>query len=755
MAADGSIIIETTIDDKQAQQGLNRLNKKIQTLNDQIYIKQKQKMPLVEQSKELGAQLDAAKAKLASLQSTSYGGVGKAEIQEQKERVRLLQSEWNKVQGQVERYDDAIKKAGIELDLSKERAGAIQSELATGAGNGEKLANSMNQARKQASRFADNIGRAIGTSLLFSFAFQAVTAFTEWFGKVIKVNNEAAEAVGRFKGALLTMVQPLLNVIIPAFATFLNILTSIINSITKVIAALFGMTADQAAESAENLYNETEAIEGVGAAADKAAGSLAGFDEINTIQTEPAGGGGGADTSEAIEPIFKYGEGIATRLKEIADLVLLIGAGFALWKIGSALPGILGKILTTLGLIMIAIAGVLLFWNGLTDAWENGVDWVNLIEVIGGLAAAVFALYSLFGPVAAGITLVVGGLAMLVTGFKDAFENGWTLENTLLSIAGILATGLGISLLTGSWIPLLIAAIASVLLAFTNATGHGEELLAGLKTAFEGFVDFFTGIFTGDIEKAIDGIGKIFDGLKTIVFAVISGIEDTFNAFLDWLDEKTGGKLTAIIELIKTLFTGVFETIRLTIDNLAAAIEEIFTGIVEFISGVFSLDFDRALDGIIKIVDGFLGCLLTPILSVLNLIIDAINTVISGLNKISFNFPSWVPGVGGKKFGINISKFPKITIPALAQGAVIPPNREFMAVLGDQTRGNNIEAPEGLIRRIVREESGGMTIELLQQILAAIQAGQVIKVNETVLGRTSAKAINKLTLSSGKSVLLY
>ena len=69
MAADGSIIIETRIDDKKAQQELNRLNRKIQTLNDQIYVKQQQKMPLVEQSKELGAQLDAAKAKLASLKA--------------------------------------------------------------------------------------------------------------------------------------------------------------------------------------------------------------------------------------------------------------------------------------------------------------------------------------------------------------------------------------------------------------------------------------------------------------------------------------------------------------------------------------------------------------------------------------------------------------------------------------------------------------------------------------------------------------
>ena len=49
--ADGSIIINTEIDNKQAQKELDRLNRKIQTLNDQIYVKQQQRMPLVEQSK--------------------------------------------------------------------------------------------------------------------------------------------------------------------------------------------------------------------------------------------------------------------------------------------------------------------------------------------------------------------------------------------------------------------------------------------------------------------------------------------------------------------------------------------------------------------------------------------------------------------------------------------------------------------------------------------------------------------------------
>lgn len=242
---------------------------------------------------------------------------------------------------------------------------------------------------------------------------------------------------------------------------------------------------------------------------------------------------------------------ILDRLKEVADLVGLIAAGLALWKLSEMLPGVLGTIAQKLAWLLLTVGGLLLYWNGLTDAWENGVDWLNLIEMIGGLAAAALGLYLLFGPIAAGIALVVGGLGMLVTGFHDAMENGWNLQNTLLSIAGILAAGLGIALITGSWIPLLVAGIASVLLALTVATGHGEELIEGVRKILEGFSDFFTGIFSGDIEKAVGGIEKIFEGLKGVFFSVIDGVKDSFLSFLNWLDEKTGGRFHGIIETAK------------------------------------------------------------------------------------------------------------------------------------------------------------------------------------------------------------
>ena len=86
---------------------------------------------------------------------------------------------------------------------------------------------------------------------------------------------------------------------------------------------------------------------------------------------------------------------------------------------------------------------------------------------------------------------------------------------------------------------------------------------------------------------------------------------------------------------------------------------------------------------------------------------SAINFFVRGINKftswlsdaLSFDVPEWVPGIGGKSFELMIPSIPEVALPRLAQGAVIPPNREFMAVLGDQKTGTNIEAPlETIVR---------------------------------------------------------
>lgn len=780
---DASITFSTELDNAKLEKELAKLTKKIEAQERKIAEIGIERDRAKEKSLFGAAELDAEKARLQEIkdqlkdiramakdkglsveQREGYAAQIPAlqqELKDQQVRVNGLQAEWNKTENSVDRYAAQLNKAEGALTRQKEEAGEILRQIKEAESAAAQMARAEDQAGTYTSRFADRIKKLASNVFAFNLITTALRNVRTWMGKAIKTNGEASRSIAQLKGALLTLAQPLIEIIIPAFVTFVNILTRIITAVAQLASVLFGKTLKQSKDGAKALYNEANAIESVGSAAEEAAGSLAGFDEINQIQTENAkGGAGGGTAADAIEPDFSWADdmgGMLDRLKEIADLIGLIGAGLALWKLSGILPGILGTIAEKLAGILLTVGGLLLLWHGLADAWENGVDWFNLIEMIGGLAAAALGLYLLFGPIAAGIMLIVGGLALLVTAFHDAMKNGWNLQNTLLAIAGILSAGLGLSIITGTWIPLLIAGIAAVLLAITVATGHGEELLGGLKKVVEGFLDFFTGIFTGDIEKSVNGISKIFDGLEISIGAVISGIQDFLVSFLDWFDKKTNGRFHDIVETGKGFVTGVLETIRLSVGNFADAFEEVLTGVIEFFSGVFTLNFEKAGHGLVKIFDGICGLLVNPFVTAINLIIDALNFLISGLNKIKFDFPDWVPGLGGKSFGVNLPPIQKVKIPRLAQGAVIPPNREFMAVLGDQTRGNNLEAPEDLIRKIVREESSGGSaelIQLLQSILTAVKEGHIIMVDGAAFGRTAIRTINNANTSAGKQLLL-
>ena len=109
-----------------------------------------------------------------------------------------------------------------------------------------------------------------------------------------------------------------------------------------------------------------------------------------------------------------------------------------------------------------------------------------------------------------------------------------------------------------------------------------------------------------------------------------------------------------------------------------------------------------------------------------NKVISGINSVINAMNRVSFTMPDWL---GGKTFGFNIKTLGSISIPRLATGAVIPPNREFLAVLGDQKSGTNVEAPlstieqavENVLRRRGGYGDGEMTLVLDGDLAALVR----------------------------------
>lgn len=701
--ADGKIVVQAEVDAKKAQRELDELTSRINKLETDL------KKSSGEQS-GIKAQLDAAKesakqaetalkslrAESERLRQVTSGEVSAspdayisaysrqsevaAQIKEQesllKEQDKIVES----LDGKYAKITDKVMEQTSALDAAKTRAGELTREITNASGASERMELASKNVSDSMNTFSKRVSGLFKRVLVFSLITRALQSLRTWLGKTIMQNEEARAAVARLKAAFLTLAQPILQVVIPVFVKLVDILTQVVTAIAKFFGMLSGKSWGAQVAAAKGLNAEKEAIEGVGSAAEDASKSMASFDEINQITSNQASGGGGGAGGAAstdIAPDFSNLDMAEDKLHDILGLVGAIAAGLLAWKIASMFTNDLSKIAG----IALAAAGafaLVYFW---LDAWKNGIDLQNFLGMLAGLAALAAGLAIAFGPIAAGIALVVGGLAMLVVGIKDVIENGFNLVNTLTIIAGLLAAGIGISLLTGSWIPLLIAGFAAALVALVSFTGHGEELIEGLKNIIDGFGKFFKGVFTGDLKLAAEGAKQIWEGLKQTWNAIINSIKYVWDMFITWLQSKSP-MLAAIFQTYGTFISGLFNSIK-----------QWLSGIIEFISGVFTGDWTKAWEGVKDIFKGIWNGIITAVEYAINFIINGINLLISALNTIHFEVPDWVPLIGGRSFGISIPLVSNVALPRLASGAVIPPNREFMAVLGDQKSGTNIETP--------------------------------------------------------------
>ena len=713
--ADGSITYSTKLDNKDLEKDLAKANKRVEQLEGQLQKNTDKRLPISKQVSELGGQLDAAKAKLAALQDESQrvsaaitgantndpasvaayteaaarqAGVTK-ELATQQKLVDSLQGKFDRAADRLDAVDAASKRISADLSSAKNKAGALASELYKPASAADAVAGAVDNANRQLRKFSNRVMGLARRVFIFTVITAALRSVKDWMGKVAAANSETSAAVARLKGALLTLAQPITAVLIPAFTALVNILTRIVSAIAGFVSLLFGKTIGQSKDAAKELYDEAAAIEATGSAAKGASKSLASFDEINKLSNGASGGGG---ASTAVMPDFSFDtSGMEKDFSKLLNWVKLIGAALLAWKLADSF---LGGLRIFAGLLL-AINGAIELAKGAWDAWQNGLDMDNLLQMLGGAMLLATGLGIAFGTVGAGIGLIVGGLTLLATGLHDAMEVGWNFENMLATVAGIIMTGLGISVLTGSWIPLLVAAIAGLLLVFTNAFGQGQTMLNGIKLLLQGFLEFFKGIFSMDLTLTLQGIQTMVLGLQTIIQAVLQALKTAVDEFFTWLDEATGGRLSGLFDWIRAFLNSFISTISKTLTDFVSSIGQILSGIVTFISGVFSNNWRQAWDGIVTILKGIWNLIVSTIENAINLVIDIINAMVRAFNS-AFSVMRALT-----RFPPVINEMPHVELPKLAKGAVIPPNREFLAVLGDQKSGTNIEAPLSTIENAV------------------------------------------------------
>lgn len=725
--SDGSVVVEVNVDDKQAQKELNSITQKIERISEKLKEQNTGKTEIVNQSAQLGAQLDVAKAKLEYMKSgqeffTSDSILG------QEKNVSALQKEFDAAADKLDKANEKIRETERRLNAAKEKAADLQKQVAGAQKSAQALApttKALSPAAEKAEKsFNKLVGRIKGLAkrvFIFTIITAALRKIKQYMWSAIQTNDDAMNAVARLKGELRTLAQPIVNIAIPAFTALAKIITYTLTGASRLLSLLFGSTYSASKKAAKSLNDQQNAIEGVGSAAKKASKYLAPFDELNTISGNDAGGGSESG-GNAVNFDSDIGSGV--------NAVMALMTGIALLAIGAILTfsGHVG-----VGIAMMVAGALTVYGVYASDGGEAAKTLVEtglskILIAIGPMIAILGVVLMLTGNIPWGLGLLIAGIALFAVG--EVAEN-WdllgtnlvgALANMLIDISPYIALfGAVLLFVPGQQalgIGLIIAGIALFAVGEVGSNWEllGTNLTSALTKIFSEISPYIAvfGLLLAMVPGMMAvGIGMIVAGSAMFAFSVIAPNWDSITQALRGPLGKTlamiGGFLVVLGLML--IFSGV---------GIPLGIGMLLAGGVSLAAAIApNWDFIRdKIKNVWQKIKEFWNSYIAPVFTAawwLNIGKTIMNGLISGIergiNWVLGGVSDMVNGITGilnKIPGVNIGRvnWGNVHIPRLAQGAVIPANREFLAVLGDQKHGTNIEAPLDTIKQAVAEVLG-------------------------------------------------
>ena len=294
-------------------------------------------------------------------------------------------------------------------------------------------------------------------------------------------------------------------------------------------------------------------------------------------------------------------------------------------------------------------------------------------------------------------------------------------------------------------IKVIIEAIASTVRKFVDGAvklydEHLNPLFASIRNGLTQLVDAWLDAFNNNIAPVLDKladkfkevmegpVGDAIDSAMVLIGKLIDVVrllwEKVMLPFFMWIINTLYPILAPALEAIGKVFIGVFGGIA----ELISAVFDILSGLIDFIVGVFTMDWAKAWEGIKQIFSGvwkgIKAIVETIINAIVDLVIGLVNTVAEAVGKIIDYFDKGQKkanssgfGGGGRAFSISsYSNNPYAAysnnIPQLATGTVVPPKAgNFLAMLGDNNKDYEVVSPLGTIKQAVSEaiaEAGGI-----------------------------------------------
>ena len=503
----------------------------------------------------------------------------------------------------------------------------------------------------------------------------------------------------RFEQLKATIGQGLINVLTPVIKlinTLLTKLQEVADTFLEFTNSLFGNAGDSAASSSEEVADSYDSAAGSAENLEESTKeikkTLAGFDELNVLNS-------GKDDESS------WTGDLSTGTNNVVD-------GDVKDKISPKIQGIVDKIKKLIEPLQnIDFSSLKESFSGLGDSLggfgervSEALEWVwfNILVPLSewtieeAAPAVVDALSEAFDSLSSAIDAV-----------REPAEDLWF--NTLKPMIDTI----------GEW-------VLDIVNQTSDSFGYMSEKLEEYKD---------------EIAMVIEGIGAIL----SIIWAIISPI--------------IGSAVDGIWNVLKSTIDFIFSIIQV-VGNFFSFFKNIFLAIVNLFKGNFDEAGKYAKQALANFVNIFVG-IGNAIISVINnlwtLIFDAFKGIVNSVGGLISKIGEWVGFDWDLQWNATAPLIPTIPkyVPALARGAVIPPNKEFLAVLGDQRSGTNIEAPLETIKQAMADvlaENGtgadGQVIERLDQILSAILG---IEVGDTTIGKAANRYNEKMAIITGRT----
>ncbi len=740
---------------------------------------------------------DEAERLKKEIETLKLNPMASMEAQNLKAKIAEAEREISKTKNESSQLGQEIVKTNkFNFDNIKDSAENTWNGIAKYFNGKDGIKNGIESISNKITKLSKKITRLALTAMVFRLLRQSLTQLSNSFISLLKSNDDFSSSLNQIKANLMTAFAPIYNAVLPAINALMDALSRVTGTIATFVSSLFGQTASQAKKNAKELYNQAEATKAVGEAQE----GLASFDKLEVNNDNKSGGsnskdnidfGGNIEVNNELLDFFNkikeivtsfdfnnlsnsfsnfcnslkgFGSGLGQTLIDFFNNFLL---PLANWTISDALPR---------------------FFNSTADA-INKIDWTTIQNSLNNLWDALLPFSINIGEgllwfyenvllplgtwtmnelLLAFFNILSGSLSIInqaITDLQPIWQ--WFWDNVLAPIidwtGGVIVevlNGIGDAL---NWISqneiamtlleslaIAIGLVAAAIGIYTGALGIYNGVMAACN-AVTGIFSGIMAVLNNPITLVVVAITaliaiitlliKHWDEVSSAASACWEWIKGVWNTVATWFNDN-------IIKPIGDFFTGMWEGLKNGAKNAWDGVKQTFNSVASFFGDIFG----KAWDGVKKVFstggkvfDGIKEGIVNAFKAVVNALITGINKVVAlpfnGLNGI-LNTIHNIDILGVRPFNWLTWRAPVPQLPYLATGAVIPPNAKFAAVLGDQKHGKNLEAPESLIRKIVREESGDKEVIL--------NATFIMQCETEEIGRASLKGIRLLENLEGE-----